>query len=160
MIDSEIILYRISEAERYLEQLESNGRIATDWLLYRADAEARRDLVSALTLIYSHNWPVPALRQNVQGPRAFRTPIIHATRMCSASEYWGVPCKSDTRSEGAVADHAWPYSLGGPTVPGNIAWLCPRHNRIKGMDIHFYPWELGWPDWLPPHLDLLAALVA
>jgi hypothetical protein len=42
---------------------------------------------------------------------------------------------------------------------GNIVWLCPRHNHIKGSDIHFYPWEVGWPPWLSKQLERVARVI-
>jgi hypothetical protein len=158
MLSPSIMMNRISEAERYLElALEGYSK---KWELYRYDAEARADLPLALALIHPDNWSDRAGRKEIQGPRSFRTATIHVTRACDAPDYWGVNCISDTAVEGAAADHAWPYSLGGPTAVGNIAWLCRRHNQIKGADIHFYPWESGWPDWLPWHLDRVQSILA
>lgn len=150
MLAESVLRCRISEAERYLAlALEDYGG---KWELYRADAEARADVALALALIHPDNWPGQADQQRVQGSRAFRARMIHGTRLCNAVDYWGVTCNTDTSREGAIADHAWPYSLGGPTDVANIVWLCRRHNQIKAADIHFYPWELGWPDWLSTQL--------
>lgn len=151
MLDAKILSERIATAEHYLDVLDTE--LLQDWDLHRADAEARRDLPLGLALLHPDLWADGARRDAVQGPRAFRTAQIYVTRVCGAADYWGVACRTDTRAGGAVADHAWPYGLGGPTVVGNIVWLCRRHNASKGVDVHLYPWEFGWPDWLSPQLD-------
>jgi hypothetical protein len=151
MLDAAIVLQRIVTAEHYLDLVDHG--VAGDWALRRADAEARQDIPMALALIHPNNWAEHSRRDAIQGPRAFRTAEIFGTRICSAADYWGIACRTDTMVEGAVADHAWPYGLGGPTTVANIAWMCRRHNASKGIDIHLYPWEFGWPDWLTDHLN-------
>lgn len=151
MLDAKILADRIGTAEQYLDVLDTD--LLRDWPLHRVDAEARRDVPLGLALIHPEHWSGVVRRDAVQGPRAFRTAEIFATRVCGAADYWGVACRTDTRTEGAAADHAWPYALGGPTIVGNIVWLCRRHNASKGVDVHLYPWEFGWPEWLSAQLD-------
>lgn len=151
MIGAKILEQRIATAEHYFDLLDLG--LLQDWELYRADAGARRDVALGLALLHPEHWADGVGQDEVQGPRAFRTAEIFATRVCGAADYWGVTCRTDTRSEGAVADHSWPYALGGPTTVGNIVWLCRRHNASKGVDVHLYPWEFGWPEWLSFQLD-------
>jgi hypothetical protein len=158
MLDAQVLWNRIVTSEHYLDLVDQG--FGQDWELNRADAEARQDLAMAFALIHPDNWSAHDTRRDaVQGPRGFRTAEIHATRVCSAADYWGIACRTDTLTQGAVADHAWPYGLGGPTVVGNIVWLCRRHNASKGVDIHLYPWEFGWPEWLSTHLDRVQRVV-
>lgn len=58
----------------------------------------------------------------------------------------------------------FPYSLGGQTVAENRITLCQWHNRLKGSDVHLYPWELPLGSWvekvllnIAAHLELIAA---
>lgn len=152
-----IIEARIAEAERYLILLDRD--YSSDWELYQSDAESKQDVAEALALIHPAQWEHLAKQKVVQGERTFKVPLLQSTRLCAAKDYWGVECKTDTRREGVHADHAWPYAFGGPTEVGNIVWLCPRHNRCKGSDIHFYPWEEGWPTWLSSQLERVARVV-
>jgi hypothetical protein len=152
-----IIEGRIIEAERYLTLLDRD--YGSDWELYRADAESKQDLAEALSLIHPDRWRHLARRDDVQGERTFKVPVLYSTRLCVAKDYWGVECRVDTRREGANADHAWPYAFGGPTDVANIVWLCPRHNHIKGSDVHFYTWEAGWPPWLARQLDRVSRAI-
>ena len=152
-----VVEVRIAEAERYLLLLERN--CGSEWLLLRDDALARSDLALALSLIHPEVWNQNAHPRNVQGPRAFMTNNMYGTRMCDAKRYWGVECTVDTEIDGVAADHSWPYGLGGPTTTGNIRWLCTRHNQMKSVDIHLYPWEQEWPEWLMPQLERVRAHV-
>jgi hypothetical protein len=57
---------------------------------------------------------------SVRGKRTFGDVTRDAD--CEAKFVWGYPCPfGDTRVQ---IDHLFPYSLGGPTVPGNGVWLC------------------------------------
>jgi len=152
MLDASILVHRIQTAEDYLQLLRVD-RSGVRWELERDDSIARNDLPLALALIHPENWPPQIARDKMLGPRMFRTAELFLTRMCSAAEYWGVACNSDTLAEGAVADHCWPYSLGGPTEVSNIRWLCRTHNAAKTADVHLFPWEDFWPDWLGNQLD-------
>jgi HNH endonuclease len=158
MLTVSILCHRITEAERYLALVQEDYR--GKWELSRHDAEACADVALAFALIHPDNWPGRGDQQRIQGSRAFKTKVIYGTRLCNAVKYWGVTCTADTSTEGAIADHVWPYSLGGPTEVANIMWLCRRHNQIKGADIHFYPWELGWPDWLSVQLEKVRRMAA
>lgn len=158
MLDGEVIRRRIGTAERYLTLIDEG--YAGSWHDARLKALASSDLVQAMSLLHPHHWegfkPVKA----VLGQREFRVPNLRGTRYCSAADYWGVECASRGRGDAEiVADHAWPYSLGGPTVVANIRWLCRRHNAVKSADVHLYPWEGLWPDWLNSQLAKLARVI-
>jgi len=158
MVDVERIKRRIVTAERYLALIDE-GRAGT-WHEAKLEALASSDLVLAMTLVHPQFWSDWKKSTEVLGPREFRVPNLVGTRYCAAADYWGVECASQRRLDAEiVADHAWPYSLGGPTVVGNIRWLCRRHNSVKSSDVHLYPWEGLWPDWLNEQLAKLAAFI-
>jgi hypothetical protein len=146
-MDSNVIEGRIATAEKYLELID--GPLSGGWGELRAYAVATRDLPIALALIHPEHWGDRVRASDLLGPREFRAQVLKGTRSCNAADYWGVLChRHHDPNLDIVADHAWPYSLGGPTVPDNIRWLCRRHNAAKSSDIHLYPWEAPWPTWL------------
>lgn len=158
MLDAKGIQRRIVTGERYLELIE-DGHVGT-WHDARLDALASNDLVLAMSLVHPHHWSDTKKVSEVLGQREFRVPNLVGTRYCAAADFWGVDCASRRRVDAEiVADHAWPYSLGGPTVVGNIRWLCRRHNAVKSSDVHLYPWEDLWPDWLNQQLFKLSKLI-
>ena len=151
----EVIEARIATAERYLELIDSP--LHGDWIDLRSYALASRDLPTALALVHPDHWSEHAQARAILGPREFRAQTLRGTRFCSSADYWGAPCRRrDNPDAVVVADHAWPYSLGGPTVQDNIRWLCRRHNAAKSSDIHLYPWDGLWPTWLDALLDRVA----
>lgn len=143
---------RIVRAEKYLKLVDStpNG----DWGELRTSALAEQDLPTAMALIHPVHWTDHVEGKELQGPRGFEVRELLGSRSCNAADYWGVTCSRKPPKFKIVADHAWPYSLGGPTVPENIRWLCSMHNAAKSSDIHLYPWEAAsWPTWLNDFLD-------
>lgn len=158
MLAAGAIRKRIETAERYLELIDMG--FAGSWHDAYRDVLVSGDLVLGLALVHPEHWTDYAAEHAILGPRKFRAPTLTGTRNCAASEYWGVQCPSTGRgSVEIVADHAWPFSLGGPTVVGNIRWLCRRHNAVKSSDVHFYPWEGLWPGWLSDQLGKVARAV-
>lgn len=158
MFDADVIRVRIEAAERYLELLDKG--FAGSWHDARRHALVSGDLVLAMSLVHPEHWRDQRSGQEILGPREFRTPVLLGTRYCAAADYWGVACASIGRREvEIVADHAWPYSLGGPTEVGNIRWLCRRHNAAKSSDVHLYPWGSLWPDWLDRQLEKIARIL-
>lgn len=158
MLDAEVIRDRIEAAERYLELIDIG--IGGSWHDARRQALVSGDLVMAMSLLHPEHWRDQRTERKILGPREFRTPVLLGTRYCAAADYWGVECATLRRGEvEIVADHAWPYSLGGPTEVGNIRWLCRRHNAAKSSDVHLFPWESLWPDWLNRQLDKLARVI-
>lgn len=147
MFDADIFVTRIGMAERYLSIIDSD--LHHSWQELRQNALICRDLPAALALVHPQHWEGQTTPDRMLGPRAFRTPTLNGTRYCAAADYWGIQCPTrGNRNVAIVADHAWPYSLGGPTHVANIRWLCRRHNAVKSSDVHLYPWEGLWPDWL------------
>lgn len=151
MLDPELLVARIRTAENYLSILDS--KLEHNWRELRAEAVIRRDLPIAFALVHPQHWEDYGRAEQVLGPRTFRAPILTGTRYCSAADYWGVQCAARNNPIEIVADHAWPYSLGGPTHIANIRWLCRRHNAGKSSDVHLYPWEGLWPDWIDGQLE-------
>lgn len=147
MASPDVIRTRIATAEHYLALVDSD--LDSTWNDLSTEALIRQDLPLALALCHPQHWEHHIRFEALLGPRSFRTPTLSGTRLCSAADYWGVDCGTLKRRQvDIVADHAWPYSLGGPTHVANIRWLCRRHNAAKSSDIHFYPWEGLWPEWL------------
>lgn len=158
MLTAGVIRQRIQTAERYLELIDA-GFVGSWHDAYR-DVLVSGDLVLGLALIHPEYWSGSAAERALLGPREFRVPTLRGTRNCASADYWGAPCPSAGREDvEIVADHAWPFSLGGPTVVGNIRWLCRRHNAVKSSDVHLYPWEGLWPGWLSDHLRKVARAV-
>lgn len=81
-----------------------------------------------------------------------------AEQQCQSAWYWGYECPFGTDAA-MTADHVFPYSLGGITEGTNLLWLCEVHNRIKGSDVHVFPWERGVPPWVPDVLSRVAPIV-
>tara|TARA_B100001250_G_scaffold362836_1_gene341798 strand:+ start:872 stop:1438 length:567 start_codon:yes stop_codon:yes gene_type:complete len=75
-------------------------------------------------------------QQQIQGKRIFTENLY---KECESERFWGYKCPFQEKD--LVADHAFPYSLGGPTKGANLRCLCKWHNMIKANDIHCYPWE-------------------
>lgn len=151
MLTPDTLLFRIDAAEKYLRIIDDP--LPGYWSDLCEEALIRCDLKLALALIHPRHWEELAQRRSILGDRAFTAPTLRGTQYCSAEDYWGVPCAIQTdKNAFVVADHAWPYSLGGPTNVANIRWLCRRHNAAKSSDVHLYPWESPIPDWVPNHL--------
>ena len=76
-----------------------------------------------------------SIQVNIQGNRNFKAGKIGSH--CHSSLLWGYECELDVVLQ---MDHLFPYSLGGPTISGNMLTLCKYHNMVKSSDIHCYPW--------------------
>lgn len=158
MLDADILRTRFEAAERYLELVDDG--LYGSWHEAVQQALDCRSLVSALSLVHPQHWRDWKTDEEVLGPRRFKVSALPRIRHCAAIEYWGVECTLARRSGVTIhADHAWPYSLGGRTHVGNIRWLCQRHNAAKSSDVHLYPWEGPWPDWLGDELELLGQVI-
>lgn len=146
MIDPIVIQKRIMAAEGYLQCLDSS--LESDWLpQYDSFLARNRPLNLGLALIHAGHYEEYADRFEIQGRRAFDIEVAQATARCNAALIWGVNC-SNSIDGTLCGDHLFPYALGGPTLASNKMLLCSRHNRMKSVDIHMYPWELGEPKWL------------
>jgi hypothetical protein len=90
---------------------------------------------------------IQQLQITIQGERVFPRSGQHVG--CRADDFWGYRCQM----EGPLQwDHVFPYSLGGPTLPGNRIGLCRYHNMVKSSDIHCYPWD-KFDIWAAPWID-------
>ena len=65
----------------------------------------------------------------------------------------GVKCPYQSSFEKSVADHLWPHSLGGPTIPLNKLTLCSQCNTQKSNSPLLFPGR-NVPRWL--RLQVLA----
>lgn len=139
---------RFEIAERYLAYC-AEGQ-PTNWNRLARKALRHHDVPLAMSLIHPDNLPLQQFAH--RDPRAFSTTIDPHNAVCEAHKFWGVACGE---TENLHADHDWPYSLGGPTNPANLTWLCRVHNLCKGADIHCWPWELmkDPPNWVSDILE-------
>lgn len=139
----EVIQYRIIVGEKYLRALEQV--LGGGWeTIFTKHQGGTASVAESLALIHPLNFngdqsPICGPRQFVEDP-AFRF------QSCQCELYWQVKCEH-RESPQLYADHVFPYSFGGPTVPENRMMLCGMHNRMKSNDIHLYPWEKGLPAW-------------
>jgi hypothetical protein len=157
MTHNELLLYRFSEARVYLEYLETS--LQKHWDDQYHDYQSKiLSLPQALTLV--HPWQYERILKSdiarIQGPRSFPTDIGISSLTCRSETIWGYTCSCHTQNN-LQADHLFPHSLGGPTLPDNKIYLCSFHNQMKGSDIHLFPWEKGEPHWLKAQLDLIYA---
>lgn len=142
------ILQRILTTKQYLEFLgdinETNWNPTFSKLL---DGESNYLLAMALLNPSGHGVQTTARRS-----KSFRlTP--DDGQSCLAAKVWGYECPSRQRLN---ADHDFPYSRGGPTIPSNGQWLCGMHNELKGFDMHFFDWEPSRNSWLSGELIEIA----
>lgn len=132
---------RFDLAETFLDNLVAPPKESYHLLARRALRDG--DLPLGFCLLHPELLGHPITYQ--RRPRQFSSLIHRDFVACQAERFWGVPCM---RREDLHADHDWPHSMGGPTLPGNLTWLCSVHNQCKGSDIHCWPWEMGvFPDW-------------
>jgi hypothetical protein len=107
------------------------------WLdVYELYRERGLPFAQALVLVHPM-WYEDAHEKNtcpIRGPRNFDH-VVTVANSCEAHRFWGYNCPEDPGNR-LVRDHYFPYSLGGPTSPENLLWLCELHNGMKGSDIH------------------------
>ncbi len=144
---------RCLEVSNYLRCLDSSLRIG--WLnTFNRPVKSIHDRFSLL-----HPWhlseidlpphhSVDSIQKVIQGDRNFRGKL--ASKACTSKYLWGYDCEFNSDIQ---KDHLFPYSLGGPTVNGNMLGLCRYHNMVKSSDVHCYPWE-DFGVWAEPWLDL------
>ena len=151
MLSPDTLLFRIGAAENYLRIIDEP--LPGYWSDLFEEVLIRRDLQLSMALIHPRHWEELAEGKSILGERVFKVSTLRGTQSCHAHDYWGVSCSTRAKSDSIIhADHAWPYSLGGPTNVENMRWLCRRHNAAKSSDVHLYPWELPMPDWVPKQL--------
>lgn len=150
--------YRISEARTYLLTLEEVSTTRAWFQHYERFQKAMLSVGEAFALIHPRHFEdAEHSQKELQGPRAFSRPVSTCAHTCSSKLLWGYLCPIS--SEASDVDHLWPYSLGGPTQPGNAVYLCKHHNQLKGADIHFYPFEEGLPNWFKKHVNRIAVIM-
>ena len=145
----ELIRQRIFAGEAYLQALEcvlDGGWQRT----YEEHKAGRTTIAESLALVHPLN--IQGDQTGSCGPRQFREDPAHQFQICQCEIYWQVVCERREVQQ-LFADHVFPYSLGGPTVPENRMMLCGAHNRMKSNDIHLFPWERGLPVWFPSLLS-------
>lgn len=144
---------RFSLALEYHRQVEKLTGVHSDvWLDLVNSAAARPAIALTMSLIHPH--VVPLRRQRWlerRGGREFRL-RPRMGRNCWAFQVWGYECPYNRGP--LELDHAWPYALGGQSVPENALWLCKIHNAAKSSDVHCYHWkEDSVPSWVEMLID-------
>ena len=136
---------RFDAARSYLFALHNAAGLG--WSArYEQFLEAKSSLPEGLALAHPSWLPSGASRSNIYGPELFETSTAVHRVGCESARLWLYECPFV--ASGLQGDHVFPRSLGGPTLAANLLSLCPLHNRLKGPDVHLYPWEEGEPSWL------------
>lgn len=154
MVNGEVLALRYKCTEEYLYAISGNLNWEAQYdLLLEGDLSAPHTM--ALLRPEAYGEEVRQRSSLIRGKRAFGKTD---RQRCQSDRFWGYTCPLGTDSL-VSADHVFPYSLGGITEAPNLLWLCDAHNRLKGGDVHVFPWELGTPSWVPPTLVRIAAVV-
>lgn len=151
---------RIDLTRIYIDKLNNN--LSLGWeSVYKKFINGELDYVEKTTMLHpdfikSIHLPKYISHQNliaqIQGERTFKK----ENGDCQSELLWGYRCPFEVNL--CHGDHLFPYSLGGPTIAGNKLLLCYYHNMVKGIDIHFFPWEdsVNRLSWLDNHINNLA----
>jgi len=141
-----ILEYRNYMSEKYIRFLSDSFNIGWEKQYQKINKKIsiEDELVLKLTLIHPFHLKdlIPDINKRkikqlqIQGKRIFDTKVF---KKCESEKFWGYQCPFP--NDNLVADHAFPYSLGGPTKGVNLRCLCKWHNMVKSNDIHCYPWE-------------------
>jgi len=118
------------------------------------------DLPTCLAIIYpNYPWRISLqIHEDIRGERTFRKNTLPTQRqICEIHLAWGYQCPNQS-PEKIHYDHFWPYGLGGSTDSDNLIGLCDRHNQLKGIDYHWYPFETTTqiPTWIKNQLDSIS----
>lgn len=125
---------RVDGGRSYFVELSKS--FETSWDAGYERWRKSQDLALGLALIHPEWWlDVLNGRPDIRGPRKFAHSIRDGD--CQSGFIWDYACDNSK----IELDHAFPYSLGGPTIANNALSLCYRHNRIKGHDVHLLPWD-------------------
>lgn len=155
-MDVDLLEARLNSAHRYFVRLNQATRRGWEQLLAEHDAGTLA-LDESLALIH------PMWVEDVGTPPTGRrsrsfTHSIPSYEVCGSELLWGYECPFGPQLE---VDHLFPWSLGGPTLPGNALYLCRNHNRAKGHDVHLVPWEdESRFAWLPDRIEDIRRLRA
>ncbi len=163
MVDVDTAMEWSSRCEHVQKYLRCYMRsLQADWLeLYRTHPG---DWVMRLALIHPEHYSDYCTDSNELDPRGdsqFRvSDDQRAYEQCQSEVLWGYACPISALEDGVVqADHVFPWSFGGPTVPSNMRWLCRAHNGMKSNDLHIFPWEAGEPTWLGQQLEKVHMII-
>jgi hypothetical protein len=153
---ADVVAQRVAAAHQYLRFLHEPT--ATSWQeLYARYRDGQMSLMESMTLLDPQWLPAGLSQIEAQGPRVFPAATI-VDAACEAAAIWGYPCDLPRLSR-TQSDHLFPYALGGPTVAANRLGLCDVHNRVKGTDVHLFPWERSEPSFLSAQLARLSRLI-
>jgi len=157
MFSGELLLGRIDGARRYVAaRHDLRSRV---WLqAFREYQKRKLDLYQTMALLHPEHYPEPVSGTDPRGRRAFT--LNASDSRCYSEVIWGYECPIVDTEAGVVADHIFPYALGGVTQSTNRITLCRWHNSIKTCDIHFFPWERGEPPWVAEALCHLSKSVS
>ena len=155
--DLSLTPFRINSARAYVTELQiSHSFIASEWLeQYELHRLGHLPVERTMALLHpEHHGELFRGEPDPRGARSFAA--AEFAEACQSEWIWGYKCPL-TPTTRTVADHIFPYSLGGATAAGNRITLCRWHNQVKAADIHFYPWERPRPDWVDILLHRIAA---
>jgi len=154
MMDTQLLQQRILAAQSYYEALERS--FEHPWLeQHEALLVGQLPLAEAMTLLHPQHYEARERTEHLRGPRAFSEQVGTGGLRCAGVQVWGYECPNTD----LVADHWFPYGLGGPTISSNKLLLCRAHNTGKSSDVHFYVWERGEPEWLRVTLEKIAGVL-
>ncbi len=137
--------HRYATVSEYVTFLfNTEGRKWSD--LY--DMEDELTFPERLVLIHPR-WYNPNTKITNCGVRGRRRRDLKLTGQepCDSIKNWDYECPFDKPK--IMCDHIFPWSLGGPSLPNNTAYLCQFHNLLKGPDIHHLElnednYNFGW----------------
>ena len=154
---------RFKIASEYLsEEIKINEY---DWITHYESFKAKKVVFPKSLILVHPNFYLKKISQisncskieldnikiEIQGKRIFDQVKLDVFDKCSSKNLWGYSCNFKTSS--LHKDHEFPYSKGGPTSRDNLLLLCKAHNELKGIDIHFWNWESGYPVWFDRQLN-------
>lgn len=151
-MNPDILQFRYNSARIFLSTLVKYSKL--EWTeLYEMYLSGELKLEELMCLVHPVHFRDRVSQNVIQGVRKFASESCLSTMQCQSSKIWGYACESVNDGNQLVADHYYPYSLGGPTTAANKLYLCRFHNELKTCDIHIFPWENGEPSWLRSQID-------
>jgi hypothetical protein len=158
MVFEEIINFRIKQGCEYLKLLDKAlfERGYWNWTdKYKVFCSRSLAQLEKYILIHPYFYQDFGESFNPRGSRDFSSESDQQYAECVSERFWGYDCFLRKGST-CESDHVFPYSYGGPTVPGNKKFLCKEHNKFKSNDVHLYPWEEPEPNWLSELIHRIA----
>jgi hypothetical protein len=139
---------RIISSKKYLRNVYIKAKKEWDEI-YRNYVNNSLSTEEKLAIVHPINYREKLDKSEILRKRNFAQEPVSQSMECQSKVIWGYKCDIQNQlSNDIQADHLFPYSLGGPTLPSNKIHLCSEHNYLKGSDVHFFPWEEGEPEWL------------